>query len=276
MLKNETIAVVGAGHMAGALIGGMVRSKLVPAKGIVATRRSAEALAELQKKWGVRTSTDNKKSVAEADIVILAVKPQMAKKVLEELAGTIRKDQLVISVMAGITTAAINKALRADCPVVRAMPNTPCLVDAGATAIAAGAHANEKDLAKAEAVFKSVGLVVTLPESALDAVTGLSGSGPVYIYMVIEAMIDGGVKMGIPRAVAAKLPRRADRVRRGQARVIETGKHPAVLKDEVTTPGGTAITAIHVLESKGLRSVLIDGVEAATKRSQELSRLFAE
>jgi pyrroline-5-carboxylate reductase len=274
MLKNQTIAVVGAGHMAGALIGGMVRSKLVPAKGIVATRRSAEALAELQKKWGVRTSTDNTKAVAEAGIVVLAVKPQMAKKVLEELAGTIRKDQLVISVMAGIPTAAINKALRVDCPVVRAMPNTPCLVDAGATAIAAGAHANEKDLAKAEAVFKSVGLVVTLPESALDAVTGLSGSGPVYIYMVIEAMIDGGVKMGIPRAVAAKLA--AQTVYGAAKLVIETGKHPAVLKDEVTTPGGTAITAIHVLESKGLRSVLIDGVEAATKRSQELSKLFAD
>jgi pyrroline-5-carboxylate reductase len=274
MPKNETIAVIGAGHMAGALIGGMVRSKLVPAKGIVATRRSSEALAELQKKWGVRTSTDNRKAVAEADIVILAVKPQMARKVLGELAGAVRKDQLVISVMAGIPTAAINKALRVDCAVVRAMPNTPCLVDAGATAIAAGAHSSEKDLAKAEAVFKSVGLVVTLPESALDAVTGLSGSGPVYIYMVIEAMIDGGVKMGIPRAVAAKLA--AQTVFGAAKLVIETGKHPAVLKDEVTTPGGTAITAIHVLESKGLRSVLIDGVEAATKRSQELSRLFAE
>lgn len=274
MLKNQTIAVIGAGHMAGAMIGGMVRSKLVPGKSIVATRRSAEALAELQKKWGVRTSTDNAKAVAGADIVILAVKPQMAKKVLEELGGAVRKDQLVISVMAGVPTSAINKALRADCPVVRAMPNTPCLVDAGATAIAAGAHADEKDLAKAEAVFKSVGLVVTLPETALDAVTGLSGSGPVYIYMVIEAMIDGGVKMGIPRAVAAKL---AAQTVFGAAKLVqETGRHPAILKDEVTTPGGTAINAIHVLESKGLRSLLIDGIEAATRRSQELSKLLAE
>lgn len=274
MLKNQTIAVIGAGHMAGAMIGGMIKSKLLPAKGIVAARRNQEALAELQKKWGVRTSTDNKKAAAGADIVILAVKPQMAKKVLAELSGTITKDQLVISVMAGITTAAISKALRVDGPVVRAMPNTPCLVDAGATAIAAGARAGESDLKHAEAVFASVGLVVTLPESALDAVTGLSGSGPVYIYMVIEAMIDGGVKMGIPRAVAAKLA--AQTVFGAAKLVLETGKHPAVLKDEVTTPGGTAITAIHVLESKGLRSVLIDGVEAATKRSQELSKLFGE
>jgi pyrroline-5-carboxylate reductase len=274
MLKNQTIAVVGAGHMAGALIGGMIRSKLVPAKSIVAARRNPEALAELQKKWGVRTTSDNRKAVAGADIVILAVKPQMAKKVMEELSGAVRRDQLVISVMAGITTDAIGKALRVDVPVVRAMPNTPCQVDAGATAICAGAHASEKDLAHAEAVFKSVGLVVTLPESALDAVTGLSGSGPVYIYMVIEAMIDGGVKMGIPRAVAAKLA--AQTVYGAAKLVLESGRHPAILKDEVTTPGGTAINAIHVLESKGLRSLLIDGIEAATKRSQELSKLFAE
>ncbi|MDP3543320.1 MAG: pyrroline-5-carboxylate reductase [Elusimicrobiota bacterium] len=272
MLKNHTIAVIGAGHMAGALIGGMIKSKLVPAKSIVAARRDAEALAALQKKWGVRVTSDNKKAVAGADIVILAVKPQMARKVMEELAGHISSKQLVVSVMAGITTAAISKALRVDGPVVRAMPNTPCLVDAGATAVAAGAHAGERELKLAEGVFGAVGLVVTLPESALDAVTGLSGSGPVYIYMVIEAMIDGGVKMGIPRAVAAKLA--AQTVYGSAKLVLESGKHPAVLKDEVTTPGGTAITAIHILESKGLRSVLIDGVEAATKRSQELSKLF--
>lgn len=272
MLKHQTIAVIGAGHMAGALIGGMLKSKLVPAKSIIAARRNPEALADLQKKWGVRTSTDNRKAVASAGIVILAVKPQMAKKVLEELSGRITKDQLVISVMAGITTAAISKALRVDGAVVRAMPNTPCLVDAGATAVAAGERAGERELKLAEAVFGAVGLVVTLPESALDAVTGLSGSGPVYIYMVIEAMIDGGVKMGIPRSIAAKLA--AQTVFGAAKLVLETGKHPAVLKDEVTTPGGTAITAIHVLESKGLRSVLIDGVEAATKRSQELSKLF--
>lgn len=260
--------------MAQALIGGMIRSKRVSPKRLIAARRSPEALAALHEKWGVRTSADNRKAVTEADIVLLAVKPQLAKKVLEELAGCLRKDQLLISVMAGITTAAINKGLRVDCPVVRAMPNTPCLVDAGATAICAGAHASERDLAKAEAVFGAVGLVVTLPESALDAVTGLSGSGPVYIYMAIEAMIDGGVKMGIPRAIAAKLA--AQTVYGSAKLVLETGKHPAVLKDEVTTPGGTAITAIHVLESKGLRSVLMDGIEAATRRSAELSKLFAE
>ena len=198
----------------------------------------------------------------------------MAKKVMEELAGTITKDQLVVSVMAGITTAAISKALRVDGPVVRAMPNTPCLVDAGATAIAAGKHAGEKDLKLAEAIFKSVGLCVILPETAMDAVTGLSGSGPVYLFMVIEAMIVGGVKMGIPRPVAAKLA--AQTVFGAAKLVIETGKHPAILKDEVTTPGGTAITAIHMLETRGLRSVLIDAIVAATQRSNELNRLYAD
>ena len=148
------------------------------------------------------------------------------------------------------------------------------MVDAGATAICAGVHAGDSDLALAEHVFSSVGLVVRLPESAMDAVTGLSGSGPVYLFMVIEAMIDAGVKVGIPRAVAAKLA--AQTVFGAAKLVIESGKHPAILKDEVTTPGGTAINAIHVLEAKGLRSVLIDAIVAATQRSQELSRLYAD
>ena len=274
MLSNRKIAVIGAGHMARALIGGMLRGKLTSAKNIVATRRSVDALQEMRKRWGIRAISDNAKAVEGADVVILAVKPQVAKAVLTQLSHVARKDQLFISVMAGITTATINKLLKTDCPVVRAMPNTPCLVDAGATAVCAGAHAGDKDLALAETIFKSVGLCAILPESAMDAVTGLSGSGPVYLYMVIEAMIDGGVKMGIPRPVAAKLA--AQTVFGAAKLVIESGKHPAILKDEVTTPGGTAINAIHTLEAKGLRSVLIDAIVTATQRSQELSRLYAD
>jgi pyrroline-5-carboxylate reductase len=274
MLSNRKIAVIGAGHMARALIGGMLRGKLTSPKNIVATRRDEEQLAALRKQWGVRTTTDNVKAVSEANVVILAIKPQVSKAVLAELSSAARKDQLFISVMAGITTETINKRLKVDCPVVRAMPNTPCLVDAGATAICAGAHADEKDLSLAETIFKSVGLCAVLPESAMDAVTGLSGSGPVYLYMVIEAMIDGGVKMGIPRPIASKLA--AQTVFGAAKLVIESGKHPAILKDEVTTPGGTAINAIHTLEAKGLRSVLIDAVVTATQRSQELSRLYAD
>jgi pyrroline-5-carboxylate reductase len=274
MLSNRKIAVIGAGHMARALIGGMIRGKLTAAKNITATRRDESALASLKKQWGVSVSTDNAKAVAAADVVILAVKPQVSKAVLAELSTAARKDQLFISVMAGITTETINKRLKTACPVVRAMPNTPCLVDAGATAICGGAHAGEKDLALAQTIFDSVGICAVLPETAMDAVTGLSGSGPVYLYMVIEAMIDGGVKMGIPRAVAAKLA--AQTVFGAAKLVIESGKHPAILRDEVTTPGGTAINAIHTLEAKGLRSVLIDAVVTASLRSQELSRLYAD
>jgi len=274
MLEGKKIAVIGAGHMGRALIGGLVRAKLTSPKNITASRRSEDALAELRRLYGVHAVSENRKAIAGADIVILAVKPQVSATVMADLAPAVRKGQLIVSVMAGITTETIAKRLKKPVAVVRAMPNTPCLVDAGATAIAAGRHAADKDLAAAEAIFKSVGLVVTLPESALDAVTGLSGSGPVYLYMVIEAMIDGGVKMGIPRAVASKLA--AQTVFGAAKLVIESGKHPAILKDEVTTPGGTAINAIHTLEAKGLRSVLIDAIVTATQRSQELSRLYAD
>ena len=271
MLRDKKIAVLGAGHMAGALIGGMLRGKLVDAKNVTATRRNPQAVEELRKKWGIHAMTDNKKAVKGADIVIIAVKPQQSIAVLEQIAPALDKKQLIISVMAGIKTEVINARLKKPCPVVRAMPNTPALVDEGATAIAAGSHAGEKELQLAETIFKAVGIVETLPESLLDAVTGLSGSGPVYIYMVIEALTDGGVKMGVPRSVALRLA--AQTVFGAAKLVIETGKHPAILKDEVTTPGGTAIAAIHELESKGLRSLLIDAVVTATKRSQELSQL---
>lgn len=274
MLSNKTIAVVGAGHMGAALIGGMLRGKLTSPKNITASRRSEEALAALKKEWDIHTTTDNQKAAAGADIVILAVKPQVSSQVLAELSAVIKPSQLVISLMAGITTATISQKLGKACPVVRSMPNTPCLVDAGATAVAAGAHAGPDEMTLAERVFSSMGKVVVLPESAMDAVTGLSGTGPVYIFMVIEAMIDGGVKMGIPRDVATKLA--AQTVLGAAKLVIETGRHPAILKDEVTTPGGTAINAIHVLEAKGLRSVLIDAIVAATQRSQELSRLCGD
>ena len=274
MLSNKKIAVIGAGHMGCALIGGMLRAKLTAPKNITASRRSEEALSAIKKEWGVNTTTDNRKAVDGADIVILAVKPQVCAEVLAGISPAFPPSRLIISLMAGITTKTIAQKLRQKCPVVRAMPNTPCLVDAGATAVAAGAHAGPDDLALAEKIFSSVGKVVVLPETAMDAVTGLSGTGPVYIFMVIEAMIDGGVKMGIPRDVAAKLA--AQTVLGAAKLVMETGKHPAILKDEVTTPGGTAINAIHMLETRGLRSVLIDAIVTASQRSEELSRLYGD
>ncbi|MBI5622140.1 MAG: pyrroline-5-carboxylate reductase [Elusimicrobia bacterium] len=273
MLSSKTIAVIGAGHMGSALIGGILRAKLVSPGRIHAARRSETALAELHKRWGVKTFTDNAKAIHGADIVILSVKPQVAAAVVRGLAPAVQPSQLVISLMAGITTDTISKLLQVSGPVVRAMPKTPAPVDAGATAVAAGAGAGERHLALAERIFGSVGTVAVVPESAMDAVTGLSGTGPVYIFMLIEAMIDGGVKMGLPRATAAKLA--AQTVFGAAKLVMESGKHPAILRDEVTTPGGTAINAIHELESKGLRSVLIDAIVTATRRSEELSRILA-
>ncbi len=274
MFKNQTIAVVGAGNMATALIGGMLRAKLTVPGSIIASRRNEDALEKLRRRWKIHAISDNKKAVSKAQIVILAVKPQAAGTVLEEIAPAAKSSQLFISLMAGLTTRSIARKLKKRVPVVRAMPNTPALVDAGATAIAGGEFASSKDLSKAEAIFASVGNVVTLPENLLDAVTGLSGTGPAYIFMVIEAMIDGGVKVGLPRPIAAKLA--AQTVLGAAKLVIESGKHPAILKDDVTTPGGTAITALHRLEAMGLRNVLIEAIVAASKRSEELSRLYAD
>ena len=271
MLSKKKIAVVGAGHIAAALIGGILKAKLVEAKNVTASRRTQECLDELKKRFSIHATDDNRKAVKDADIIVLAVKPQQAGPVLEQLGPALHQDQLIVTVMAGLTTAWVNKKLGKPNPVVRAMPNTPMLVDAGATALAKGAHASDEHLELARRLFAAVGTTELVPETLMDAVTGLSGSGPVYIFMVIEAMTDGGVKMGIPRLIARRLA--AQTVFGAAKLVLETGKHPAILKDEVTTPGGTAIAAIHELESKGLRTVLIDAIVTATKRSEELSKL---
>ncbi|PCI36337.1 MAG: pyrroline-5-carboxylate reductase [Elusimicrobia bacterium] len=270
MLKTKKIAVIGAGHIGQAVIGGLLKAKLLSAKNITASRRDPARLDALKKRFAVHVTTDNRKAVKGADVLIIAVKPQGAPALFEEIASIVREDQLIISVMAGVTTQRMSSLLGKPNPIIRAMPNTPALVDAGATPLAKGEHATDADLKIAETIFKAVGIVDIIPESLMDAVTGLSGSGPVYIYMVIEALIDGGVKMGIPRNVARRLA--AQTVFGAAKLVIETGKHPAILKDEVTTPGGTAIAAIHMLESKGLRNVLIEAVATAAKRSEELSR----
>lgn len=270
MFNRKKIAVIGAGHIGTALIGGILKARLTSPKRIIAARRSANALKELQTKWGIDTTTDNVKAVKNADIVLLAVKPQIACSVLEGIAPSISNDQLIISVMAGVTTETIRGSLGKRISVVRAMPNTPVLVDAGATPLAKGEGTSDKDLALAEKMFSAVGTVEIVPERLMDAVTGLSGSGPVYIFMVIEALTDGGVKMGIPRKIAARLA--AQTVYGSAKLVLETGKHPAILKDDVTTPGGTAIEGIHELESRGLRADLMHAVIAAARRSEELSR----
>ena len=269
-LSTQTLAVLGAGNIGRALVGGLVRGgDLAPGR-ITATRRSPDGLDDLRRQFpGVTATDDNVAAVQGASVVIVSVKPQNATALFAEVRDQIRPGTLVLSTLAGVTTAALADALGADLPVVRAMPNTPALVDEGATAIAPGTHATEAHVALAREVFRAVGEVVeVVPEHLMDAVTGLSGSGPAYVFMVIEALTDAGVKQGLPRAVSRRLSMQTVL---GAARLaIETGEHPAILRDQVTTPGGTTITAVAELEKQGLRSMFIDTVASATERSRQL------
>lgn len=257
--------------MGRAIIGGLLKGNNFPATRIRVTRRTQSALDDLASRFpGVVPLTDNRAAVRDATVVVLAVKPQGVWDVVEEIKEAVQPDALVLSTLAGITTASLEAAFGGTRAVIRTMPNTPALVDAGATALTAGRHAMPEHLAFARQMFEAVGLVEVVPEHLMDAVTGLSGSGPAYIYMVIEALTDGGVKQGIPRAIAHRL---AAQTVYGAARlVLETGQHPAILRDEVTTPGGTAIAAVADLEAHGLRTMLINAVATATLRSQELSQ----
>jgi pyrroline-5-carboxylate reductase len=272
MLLGKKIAILGTGNIGGALLGGLLKAKLADPEDITATCASEEHQAEIAARFGVRVTQDNRAAVADADLVLLCVKPVTLPIVLEEIhEAAAQRPRLYISVAAGIQIRSIEQRLGPQAAVIRAMPNIPALVDAAATAIATGQHARDEHGALAEAVFGAVGIVCRVQENLMDAVTGLSGSGPAYIYMVIEALTDGGVKMGLSRQIALKL---ATQTVLGSAKLVqETGVHPAVLKDQVTTPGGTAIAAVHELESGGLRPMLINAVVTATRRSQELSQL---
>ena len=269
MLRNQTLAVLGAGNIGSALIGGLLRGDDVPAGQIRATRRSEPALAALRERFpGVTVLSDNEAAVQDADLVIVSVKPQNVAELLADIRPHVEPGTLVLSTLAGVTTRAFVDALGQDLPVVRAMPNTPALVDEGATAIAPGAFATERHVELARAVFEAVGVVESVEEHLMDAVTGLSGSGPAYVFMVIEALTDAGVKQGLRRTISATL---AAQTVLGAARlVLETREHPAILKDQVTTPGGTTISAIAELEKHGLRTMLIDAVAVATERSRQL------
>jgi pyrroline-5-carboxylate reductase len=206
--------------------------------------------------------------VKACDVVVLAVKPQVIDKTLTAIAGDIGPNHLVISVAAGVSLAAMEAKLPPGTRVVRTMPNTPATALAGATALAAGTHATGADLARAKGIFEAIGRAVVLEESMLDAVTGLSGSGPAYVMLMIEALADGGVKVGLHRDIALLLA--AQTVYGSAKLLLETGEHPGRLKDMVTSPGGTAIAGLHTLESGGLRHTLINAVETATKRAAEL------
>jgi pyrroline-5-carboxylate reductase len=270
---QKTLGFVGGGNMAAALVKGLLHAKVVPPSSIVVSDVKEERLALFRDKHGVRTTADNHELVRDSDVVVLAVKPQVIDKVLGAIGGDVRPGQLVISVAAGVPVAAMEARLPEGAHVVRTMPNTPATVDAGATAIAAGTHATDEDLEVARQLFAAVGRVVALDESLLDAVTGLSGSGPAYVMLMIEALADGGVKVGLHRDTALLLA--AQTVYGSAKLLLDTGEHPGRLKDMVTSPGGTAIAGLHTLESGGLRRTLIDAVEAATARSVALGEQMA-
>ncbi len=274
MPMKKTLGFIGGGNMAAALIKGLLHSKVVPPDGIIVSDVKSERLEMLREKHGVRTTTDNLELVRASDVVVLAVKPQVIDKLLGAIGNDVKPSTLVVSVAAGVPVSAMEARLPDGTRVVRTMPNTPATVDAGATAIAPGTHATEEDLDVARALFAAVGRVVTLDETLLDAVTGLSGSGPAYVMLMIEALADGGVKVGLHRDTALLLA--AQTVYGSAKLLLDTGEHPGRLKDMVTSPGGTAIAGLHTLESGGLRRTLIDAVEAATMRSVALGEQMAQ
>ncbi|MBZ4644311.1 MAG: pyrroline-5-carboxylate reductase [Deferribacteres bacterium] len=269
MFSGKKIGFIGAGNMASALIKGILKARLVESDYVSASDIDIEKLDSLKNEYGINIIfKENEKLVSESDIIILAVKPQIFEKILKEIAPKLNKSKLIITIAAGISTEFIEHVVGKELKIVRAMPNTPALILEGATAIAPGLHAEEEDLRIAHKIFDAVGKVAIVDESQMDAVTGLSGSGPAYVFMIIEALSDAGVKMGLSRNVAMKL---AAQTVMGAAKLqIETDMHPGRLKDMVTSPGGTAIAGIHTLEQGGLRTTLINAVESATKRSIEL------
>lgn len=271
---DKTLGFIGGGNMASALVRGLLHSKVVPPEKILVSDVKDDRLRALRDEYGVQTTLDNGDLVGAVDVVVLSVKPQVIDKILDAISAKIRPDQLVVSVAAGVPVAAMEARMPTGARVVRSMPNTPATVDAGATAIARGTHATDADLEIARELFAAVGRVVTLDETLLDAVTGLSGSGPAYVMLMIEALADGGVKVGLHRDTALLLA--AQTVYGSAKLLLETGEHPGRLKDMVTSPGGTAIAGLHTLESGGLRRTLIDAVEAATTRAAALGEQMAQ
>lgn len=268
LLHDQLIGFIGAGNMAEALVRGLVRGGHVQGSSILASTPREERRAALAAAYQIAVTGDNAEVGRAAAVLVLAVKPQILPRVLREIAADIRPDALVISIAAGIGTETIEAALPTGVRVVRAMPNTPALVAAGATAISGGARVTERDLATAKAIFDAVGMTVILEENQLDAVTGLSGSGPAYIFLILEALADAGVKVGLSRRNAQRLA--AQTVMGSAKLLLDTDEHPGKLKDMVTSPGGTAIAGLHTLEQGGLRTTLINAVETATKRAREL------
>ena len=264
---SEKVAILGAGKMGEALMSGLLRAGRAPEE-LLFTERHDERTKMLEERYGVR-GVSSASAAEEADTLLIAVKPQEIGALLDELAPVVGTRNLVITIAAGIPTAFLEQRLNGDVPVVRVMSNTPVFVDQAMSAISPGAHASEEHLAHTEELLRPVGKVIRVPESQLDAVTALSGSGPAYFFFLVEAMIDAGILLGLPRAVAAEL---IVQTAVGSAQMLrDSGEHPVQLREAVTSPGGTTIAAIRELENHGVRAALLAALEAARDRSRELA-----
>ncbi|MEE4363559.1 MAG: pyrroline-5-carboxylate reductase [Desulfotignum sp.] len=275
MLQEKKIGFIGSGNMGEALISGLVLSKATRPENIICSDIDPELLAAIKEKYKVHTTCDNLEVVRQSDIIVYATKPQILGTVLKETAPALDDEKLVISIAAGVPLAAIAIGLQKKLRLIRAMPNICAFVKESATAIAAGEYVRENDVAEARAIFNSVGKTVFIHENVLmDAFTGLSGSGPAYIFTIVDAMADAGVKMGLSRKDALFL---STQTVLGSARLLmESKEHPGQLKDRVASPGGTAIAGIHTLEQGGLRTTMINAIESATNRSRELGEMMVK
>jgi pyrroline-5-carboxylate reductase len=268
-IDQRKIAILGAGRIGEALLSGLISSSWRKPEEIAATTRRAERAEELRERFGVAATTSNPEAVSGAAVVVVSVKPQDLDALLGEVGGLIGADQTVLTIAAAIPTAAIERRLGPGVPVVRAMPNTPSTVHEGIAGLAAGAHAEEEHLALAEEVLSHLGAVVRVPESLMDAVTAVSGSGPAYFALLAEAMIEAGILLGLPRETSTQL---VVQTMLGTAKQLRDDKmHPVELREMVTSPGGTTIAAIHELEQAGVRAAFLNAIQAAMRRAKELA-----
>jgi pyrroline-5-carboxylate reductase len=272
MLKNRQVGFVGSGNMGEALIHGLIHGHLCRPDQIICSDTRPEKLKVIREKYGVKGTSHNSEVVKQSDIIILAVKPQILKPVVNDIAKYLDLSKLIISIAAGVSLDTIESCSKKELKLIRVMPNICVSVREGVSAISGGKHALREDLMMAKAIFDSVGKSLFIEENLLDAVTGLSGSGPAYIFLIIDALADAGVKVGLSRDDALIL---ASQTVLGAAKMlIETGEHPGKLKDMVTSPVGTAIAGLHTLEEGGLRTTLINAVEVATNRSKALGEIM--
>lgn len=267
---DDRIALIGGGNMGEALAAGMVKAQFTRRENILVAEPVPERREYLRKTHGLEVFEDGNMVVSQARVILFAVKPQVIDDVVSQLRDAVSDAHLLISIIAGTPTKRFIDSFGTGARIIRVMPNTPALVGAGAAGLCKGGAAGDADLDLAKQILESVGRVIEVPESLMDAVTGLSGSGPAYVFQFIEALADGGVRVGLPRDQALLLA--AQTVLGSAKMLLETGKHPGVLKDMVASPGGTTIAGLHALESEGLRAAVIAAVVAATQRSEELGK----